>query len=322
MVDRFYSKENIDRLAEAMTVKGLTEAAGLLQEQETRAQLANILRLGATPNYIDYSQKQNLKLSFERTWAENIEKLEQLTAEFLTLDAEGFSKEEIPDVLSILRTNFESQLPLYRILDDWFSQKTAIQKRLSERDALRQSLILELQLLENTLASLLALPSSGIPNNYQIQLQLVPNDTTEPFLPLPLAIHKYQTQIAEKKELMQHRERRFTLDTLYDYLLSQMIQAAREQIDGQGSLDSLSLYLETFIEAQEHTEAREYLSSHLRHIQSVGLQDHALTRHASTFPVAKGTIQKTVFLFCLLFIAGIFILSIKDFINPPSSSSH
>jgi len=77
---RFYSGENMQRLIANLRTDGLSELPDDLDEAESEADLRDVIDVEVLPDYIDFANRKNMKLSLQRSWPENIEKIDQLTA--------------------------------------------------------------------------------------------------------------------------------------------------------------------------------------------------------------------------------------------------
>lgn len=314
LLDRFYSSENRQRLFEKFQEHQLESASAQILQAEGPADLVHFLTLRATPNYIDYAQKQNMKLSFERTWADNIEKLEKLTAEFLVLNVQGIPAEEMEQGLPLIRHNLEEQLPLYKVQDHWVDNRLHNSNLLAEFDATRQSLALELQRLEQTLAQLKAIPPKPAhDDSYQLQIQVDSKNPRSHLLPLPLQIQSYEAEIVEKKEHIADRNRRHQLRSQYNALLVTMLAMVDRQLKNQGDLAGLLADMAQARDQQTQDLAKEFLTSHIRMVESARLNQRPLTEKASISPIAKGTVTKTLFVFVVLLLVGILAVGLEDF---------
>ena len=314
MFDRFYSGENQRKLLSAFQKAGLDRAIKIMNTVESRDDLAEFLALEATPNYIDYAQKQNMKLSFERTWAENIEKLEQLTAEFLTLKIRNIPKTEMEAAIPIVRHNLEYQLPLYDLRDQWLASRIEAQTKLAQFTARKRSLQLDLQRSENILKSLkmIEVPDAA-ESSFRYQLNIDPNDEQGRFLPLALRIQSFESAVIQIREQLEDDGRRAIQQEGYDQLLEAMLDQLEPQITGDGDLQAMENGLQSLRNQQQSPESQEFLEAHLRNVQKHKLSRQPITQAAAVIPLAKGTIAKTLFVFVLLGMICVMAVAIEDY---------
>lgn len=315
LTNRFYSDENKSRLADGLQNSGLTQTATLLSQVESAAHLAQFFTLRATPNYIDYSKKQNMRLSFERTWAENIEKLEQLRAEFLVIQARGLPENELLEAMTYIRRNIELELPLYSVKDTWRAQLVHVQNKLAERDATLKSHLLELERLENTLLALKAIPTQQERSSVQVQLRVDSREDNGKLLPINLQIQNYAASISEKRELQAHADRHYQFHQLQQTLLEELLNLVNTELVNGGNLETLAKAMTDLHHKQSQTDIQTYLTSYLQYVENQILLQKPLTSKASITPHPKGTVKKTIFAFIFLLMLGIFYLSLNDFIR-------
>jgi len=314
LVDRFYSGENQQRLTAAFQEAGLEEALKILANVEDRNDLVEFIALEATPDYIDYAQKQNMKLSFERTWAENIEKLEQLTAEFLTMHIQGVPKAEMEAVIPLIRHNFESQIPLYDLRDHWINSRIETQTRLAHFIARKRNLELDLQKAENILEKLKAInASASADSGLRIQINIDSSDEKGRFLPLPLRIQSYESEVSQLREQLADDMRRYQQQDTYDQLLAAMLDKLEPLIKGGGSLQQIESGIQSLEDEAAEDPAKEFLASHRSIIRRYSLARQPITQNAAVIPQAKGTIAKTMFVFVILAMICVLAVAIEDY---------
>lgn len=119
---RFYSQDNVQRLSEQLTNSGAPKTASWLNSVNSEELWRSSIDLEVVPGYIDYRNKSNLKITLERSWADNIEKLEDLKAELLQVNVTGTERTETESCVQAVRANVEQQLALYWVRDELLRQ--------------------------------------------------------------------------------------------------------------------------------------------------------------------------------------------------------
>lgn len=105
--DTFYSTENLEKLAEKLQASGFNEYAKRIAGVETNEGLKWFVSFDISPSYfeaIEPSKAKNL---------DELQKLQKVTGSLLVMRVGTQSKENIREIASVCRNNFEQIIPLY-----------------------------------------------------------------------------------------------------------------------------------------------------------------------------------------------------------------
>ena len=316
LLGRFYSGENMQRLVDNMQAAGLSEIPEELADAESVADLREIIDVEVMPDYIDFANRKNLKLSLQRSWAENIEKIEQLTAQLVAIRIEGSPKRELVESVHWIRRNLELELPLYDLMDGTRKRITKLNRELAAieeaRDSNRLALTRSLEILAGLEVHGAKAGNEGVRPEVQLSLKDIENES--PYLPLSLQIQSYQSEVTRLEAFMADGERQHAFKTRLRDLFGRFYEELSTHIDKSDySLDNYRDFLAGQAVSLTSEEERNLLAAHARLVENMALERTPLTSGEQVQPMARGTITKTALLFTGLLIVGIFLCCLQDY---------
>jgi len=312
---RFYSGENMQRLIANLRTDGLSELPDDLDEADSEADLRDVIDVEVLPDYIDFANRKNMKLSLQRSWAENIEKIEQLTAQLVSIRIEGSPKSELVKSVAWVRRNLELEMPLYELMDGTRKRITNLNAELAAIEEARDSNRLALERSRVILAGLEAdwakTGATGV--KAEVQLSLKDIEKESPYLPLSLQIQSYQSEATRLAAFMADGERQHELKTRLRTLFGTLYGELAAKIDQSDySLDHYRAFLDTLIASPASEAEANMLAAHRNLVENMALERTPLTSGERVQPMARGTIGKTALLFTALLIVGIFICCLNE----------
>lgn len=317
LTDRFFSGENLSRLIRNMEAGGLTSIPRILRQAESPRQLHRYLHLSATPDWIDYANKKNLRLSLERSWAENVEKLEELTAKMVDIGILGRPREELAAAIGFIRYNFEKELPLYRVSDDLAEQIGLMNEKLAKLQRNRMVLLLSLRRSEKILEKLKAIPAlkTSVAGDYKLNLNFGDLNKESQFLPLSLQVQYYETEVARLGEIIAAEDRELQYDNQIQVMLKSMYEELSARLTADYDLDAFQAFLRQKQRTAASREERDFHDAYLKEIENHGLELVPLVRQTRSAPVAKGTVKTTAFVFCILLLLSLVTIALRIYIQ-------
>ena len=312
---RFYSTENMDRIIGHLEAAGLKEIPAKLRAAESDADLSAMIRIKATPDYIDFANKKNLKISLAKSWAENVEKLEKLTAELLYIEIRGKPKEEVERLAGMIQTNFEKELPIYDLRDTISKRGYDLNKELSAIEGNRQPLYIALEELKKTLVGLKQIPIETGAVKSDINLHYQDPAQQARFLPLPYQIQAAASEVNRVTQAIEAADRRHAYFSSLKSILNQLSRALTPDSNTAQNLDAYRNFVLELLAKTESPGQRDYLNLHLNLIDTYNQSRIPLSGQGRIQPLAKDTIRKTLFMFIALAIIGIFVVSLYDYLR-------
>ncbi|MDJ0835916.1 MAG: hypothetical protein QNK37_05320 [Acidobacteriota bacterium] len=318
--DRFYSPENITRIADALKRDGHTGLAEELLTAEGKAGLQPMIRLNILPGYIDFENKERLKISLERSWADNITKLEKLRSELLSVHLRGAGSESLTALSGQVRHNFSQELPLYLIHDQLRSNRLTLNARLGQiegnRFEARQELLLN-ERIRNNLENISKDGTRGMDAmtvNFE-DLKFEDPQQTLAFLPLPAQKSLLDAMIVRRRAAVEADEAEHAYRTAMLALTDELIEAVAAKMTPGYTLDAYRADLDKRIAALDSEEATDFLKTHIRYVENLALGYRAMTNQDKPIPLPRGTIGKTLFAAVVMLILSVLVVSIAEYLR-------
>lgn len=311
LADRFYGGDNLRLLIADMEAKGLKEWPESLRQAETRAELSKLIALQITPNYVDFNERANLKLSLERSWAENIEKIEQLRARMLEIQIYGGNADELSAALASVRHNFEAQLPLRELQDGLLQRRYSLNNQLVENEQERAYEAEKLLTATRTRDNLAAAdPGRAVAGAPAVTLQLGEKERESDHLPLSLQREIYAAQVALLTERVESAKRQYALKSLEAELLGEISTALDQLVESGGDLEG---YLALLAKArQQHAPERLDLLDGMKHLaENYHFTRRPLVAAPRVLPQPRHTVQRTLFAAVLCGLVGALVVALR-----------
>ena len=105
--DKFYSTENLEKLVEKLQTNGFNEYAKRLAGAGTEEGLRKFVTFEISPSYFEAIKPSKAKDLDE------LQKFQEATGSLLIMRVGAKSKENIREIASVYRNNFEQIIPLY-----------------------------------------------------------------------------------------------------------------------------------------------------------------------------------------------------------------
>jgi len=144
-VIRFYSEENLNKIANKLRENGLNEYAGSVVAAGSNPNgLRGLLKFEPVPSYIDLS-KANI------TDTRQLEQIRKLTAQLLRMTIAGETKEKLLNISSVIRDNLEKVIPVYMIQKQLSDDIRTYKMRMADIESNKFGLELTLKTNRNVL---------------------------------------------------------------------------------------------------------------------------------------------------------------------------
>ncbi len=213
---RFYSQENLDKIATRLREQGLTNYVQRLDRAQTQESFERLIRFEVAPMYPRRLQTTDPCTS---------EKISAFKAKLLSIKVVGESEEEVAGVSAVVTGNFESILPLYDVRNHLQESLQKLRDDAAKIEGDRFTLSLDLQKERAKLEKFKALqdaPGEAAAGNFTLQLNV---ETTPPLFPV---VRVATPKDADLQELLGNSAEK---NAVYGYLpLSYQIRAAQVKI--------------------------------------------------------------------------------------------
>jgi hypothetical protein len=305
LLDRFYSEENMARIAGDLGKKGLTDCAAVVSRARDRTDLEKFVTFEALPPYVDASQTKV-------TDPEKLQQLRQMEANLLRLTITARPKSAIPAIASAVRDNFENVVSVYGVAEAVKDVSRSYKMRMARIEQGR----FDLELLMNKNKSILeglSHPQAQISGekNSKVLLQFDVGDKTE-YLPREYQIQAIESKIVELQESLNTDKQRHRY---YGELLALNDKILAELTRGRSSgytIQQFHSFLEGLAGKSESSGLNDYLNSYIRKIENRISVGAPVTQQPRVYPVAKGTLKKSAVAFSVCLMISVFAVFLTE----------
>jgi len=300
LLDRFYSDENIARIAGDLRAKGLTSSAALLSGATDRQDLEKFVAFEVLPPYVDASKAKV-------TDPEKLQLLRQMEANLLRMTITARPESAIPEIASAVRDNLENVVSVYAVAEAVRDATRSYKMRMARIEEERFTLELALKTNKSMFEKLSgAQPVTSGDKDGRVLLQFDVGDKTE-YLP-----REYQIQAVESKmvALQENLNADEQMHRYYGELLAVNDKILAELARGRSSpytIRQFHSFLERLAGQSESTELKDYLNSYIRKIENRMSAGAPVTRQPRIYPVAKGTLSKTAATFAICLVISMLV---------------
>jgi hypothetical protein len=300
LCSRFYSEANLNRIIDKLQKNKLDKYAEQLRKASYYG-VKKIVKLEVSPPFIDI---YGLKL----TNPDQLKKLRDMKAFLLDMTMTGKPLEDLGKMALIMRDNFEEVAPLYMIQEQLSTDIRGYNSKLAEIESSKFGLELALKNNSEILAALKKIDVTTLDKKEgEIVLQFDVGGRSQ-YLPLSYQIQAIESKIVElkgklKADAANHKYYKdlLTLDAKVLTELNAKLAA------GNGyTINLFKLFLIDLVGEYEKPELKDYLASYIKKIEnriSVGIP---VSKNPRVYPVAKGIVKKTSFIFAIALLMSIF----------------
>jgi len=326
---RFYSQENLDKIAVRLQEQGLTNYVQKLEQVRTQQSFERLIRFEVAPMYPRRLQTTDPCTS---------EKISAFKARLLSIKVVGDSEEEVAGVSAVVTGNFESILPLYDVRNHLRESLQRLRDDAAKIEVDRFTFSLGLQKEKAKLEKLKALqeaPGEAASGNVTLQF----NVETTPSLPFP-RVRAVTPRTGDLQELLGNNAEKYSF---YGFLpLSYQIRAVQSKIiDVQETLtndtEKYNFYLQvldldnrllakieesllTYYTAQQYLgflgeqllackdqAVADHLKSYIRKTENLVQVNTRAGEKPVVYPMPKGVVKNSALTFILLLMVAMFV---------------
>lgn len=310
LVRRFYSLENLEKVAGRLREKGLTRCAQDLLGCQSEGSLEKLIRLTASPAYPKRLQTTDPATS---------EKISAFQAQLLSVQITGRSRKDVETTADVVTANFEHVLPMYAIRNDLKELIRRFKVMAADIEDNRFTLDMDLQREQARREKLKALeggqPSSDSKSEIRnsnsqpedrLVLQFTDVKSSREFLPLPYQIQAVQSKIIDLQETIRGNEDKYTYCVgvleLSDKLLNQVEQSILTHYTVQQFLGFVG---EQLLACKDKAQA-DFLKSYIRRTENLVLVSTRAGQSPVIYPVPKHLVGTSLLVFIAAMMVTIF----------------
>lgn len=315
--DTFYSDENLKILTADLASAGFSEYAGKLQSASSRESLKQLIQLNVSPPFFEADNLSG------NTNFEKLQTLQVVTGSYLTLRIDTQSLHAIWDIASLVRTNFEKQVPLMLIANSLNSEIFNLKNLSAKIINNRYMLSVQLKRKQSTLVKLKDSESVGDekpPSNIVLQFDNI--EATSDYLPAAYQIQAVETQIINLEEQIRtNQERLDYYNDLLDLYTRLYTHVSGVQSTGY-TTEAYHVFLLSLLADYESKESvLDSLQAYTKQIEMLTAQSIPLLERPKIYASPKNTLPKTLIVFAVCLIAAVLAAFLRDAIQK-SPHSH
>ena len=298
-LDKFFSKENIDKIVNRLRENGLHRYAEEMTKASTTEDLKNFVDFEVSPPYTDLSKTKI-------TNPVELEQIRQLIAQLLNMTVVGRPKNDIPKISLVIRDNLENVISVYTVEQ----QFTAAARRLRASVADIEENSFELQLALKTGKAVLAklknikTPASdgGVSS---IALQFDISGKTE-YLPVEYQIQATESKITQVEGEIAANEERYGYYKNLLALNEKLLAELKNKTSSYYTIQQFHSFLTALVNSYESKELKSYLNSYIKRIENRISTSAPVAGKPSISAVARGTAKKSGIVLAILLMISIF----------------
>ena len=301
--NKFYSTENLEKLAEKLQASGFNKYTKRIEEVENNKGLKWSVSFENSPSYFEVIEPSESK------YLDELQKLQQAAGSLLIMRVGAQSKENIREIASVCRNNFEQIIPLYSEREELNNKIISFKEKMAGIEETRYTLNLELERKKSTLEKL---KNSGtedlsrLPSDIVLQFDNVGNNST--YLPLPYQIQAAETQLINLEEQIRANKEMYTYYTDLLNLNEKLLSYVKKVMASYSTLEQFHSFLTNTLAEYNENELQllDYLKAYIKRIENKIANVIPLVERPKVYPVAKGTVKKSAIVFAVALMLSVF----------------
>jgi len=325
--DTFYSTENLEKLAEKLQASSFNEYTKRIEEVETDKGLKWFVSFEISPSYFEATEPLKAK-----NLDELLQKFQEVTGSLLIMRVGAQSKENIREVASVCRNNFEQIIPLYSEREELNNKIINFKEKMAGIEETRYTLNLELERKKSTLEKLKKSGSEGLdqlPIDIVLQFNIEPSKAkylskakdldelqnfqnvggNSAYLPLPYQIQAAETQLINLEEQIRANKEMYTYYADLLKLNEKLFSYVKKVIPSYCTLEQFHSFLTNTLAEYNENEQQllDYLKAYIKRIENKIANVIPLVEKPKVYTVAKGTVKKSAIVFTICLMVSVFV---------------
>ena len=262
LLDRFYSKENLDKLAARLRENGFDKYAQGISK--TRIQL-------------------------------------EITNSLLTLTIIGSPGQDMQKISSIVRDDFEKVIPIYAVREDLSSTIAGLKTEMADIKENSFSLEIELERKRAILKKMKNLPPpdpNKIPGGIILQIDNISQNSE--YLPLAYQIQAIDANIINIEETIKATQGKYNYYNNLISLNEKLLDEIKNETSSYYTIQEFHSFLTNIIGDYTEKELADYLNAYTKRIENVISINTPVIEKPSVSPIPKGAAKKSAVSFAVL----------------------
>jgi len=274
LLDRFYSKENLDKLAGRLRENGFDK-------------------------YAQGISKSQIKL--------------EITDSLLTLTIIGRPGQDMQKISSIVRDDFEKVIPIYSVREELNSTIARLKAMMADIKGNSYSLELELGRKRAILKKMKTLPPpdpNKMPGGIILQINEI-NQNSE-YLPLAYQIQATDVNIIDIEETIKANQDKYNYYTNLISLNEKLLVEVKNKISSYYTIQEFHSFLANIMGDYTEKEFADYLNAYTKRIENMVSINTPVIEKPSVYSVPKSAAKKSAVSFAALLLIAAFIAFLSE----------
>ena len=304
LLQRFYSRENLDKIIGRLQEKGLVGYAARLQAQPEQA-FAKLVRFEVEPPYPKRLQTTDPATS---------ERISALQAQLLFIHITANSQQEVSGVAEVVIGNFEEVLPVYEVRKTIKDSIQRFKTRAAEIEDNRFSRMLDLEREKASLEKLRSLgdETPSAPAG-EVILQFTDVPSSREFLPLSYQLRAVQSKIIDLQETVATDAQRYYYYLQVLDLNNQLLRKVEESLLTYYTVQQFLDFLGGELLSCEDEGVSDYLKSYIRTTENLILINTRAGERPMVCPVSKYVARSGILTFIVCLMVAVFAAVLLDY---------
>jgi hypothetical protein len=264
LLDQFYSKENLDKLAAKLRDNGLDIYAQGISKSQIKLEISNALS---------------------------------------TLTIIGSSEQDVQKISSIVREDFEKVIPIYTVREELNSAIAGLNAQMADIKENSFSMELELERKRAILEKMKNLQPSDpdkIPGGIILQIDNIRQNSE--YLPLTYQIQAIDANIITIEETINTNQKRYNYYKNLISLNEKLFDEIKNKTSSYYTIQEFHLFLANMMDDYTENELADYLNAYTTRIENMISINTPVIEKPSAYPIPKGTVKKSMVLLASLLI--------------------
>jgi hypothetical protein len=322
LVRRFYSRENLEKIAAQLRERGLVRCAQDLLDCRSEGSLEKLIQLSVSPAYPRRLQTTDPATS---------EKISAVQAQLLSIRIAGGSRKDVETVADVVTSNFEHVLPMYVIRNDLKELIRRLKATAADIEENRFTLDLELQREQARFEKLKALDAGQAASNSKsevrdsnspptggLTLQFTDVKGSREFLPLSYQVRAVQSKIIDLQETIQGNEDRYIYSIGLLDLATKLLDQVEQSILTRYTVQQFLSFVNEQLPACKDKAQADFLKSYVRKTENLVLVSNRAGESPVIYPIPKHLVGMSLLVFVAAMMVMVFLAVMLECPRIPS----
>ena len=283
LLDQFYSKENLDKLAAKLRDNGLDIYAQGISKSQIQLEISNTLS---------------------------------------TLTIIGSSEQDVQKISSIVREDFEKVIPIYTVREELNSVIAGFKTQMADIKQSSFSMELELERKRAILKKMKDLPPSDpdkIPGGIILQIDDISQNSE--YLPLVYQIQAIDANIITIEEIINANQKKYNYYKNLISLNEKLFDEIKNKKSSYYTIQEFHSFLANMMDDYTEKELADYLNAYSKRIENMISINTPVIEKPSANPIPKGTVKKSMVLLASLLIITSFAAFLLEAVQRRQASA-